>query len=63
MIKKIAPLAILGAAHIRLDPAEGTATRDGLDERAERLRVDRVAEGEQGGEEGEFGGGEAGEVG
>lgn len=63
MVEQVASLAVLGAAHVRLDPAQRTAARDRLNKGAERRGVDGVAEGEKSWEESELRGGEAGEVG
>lgn len=63
VIQEVAPLTVLGARHVGLAAAEGTASGDILEKVTELGAVEGVAELEQGGQEGEFRGGEAGQVG
>jgi len=62
VVQEVAPLGVLGARHVGLCAAEGPAAGDVLEEGAELLAVDGVAQLEEGREDGEFVGGEARQV-
>lgn len=63
VVQEITALTVLGTGHVGLAAAEGPTSGDVLEEVAELGTVEGVAELEQGGQEGEFRGGEAGQVG
>lgn len=57
VVQEVTSLRVLCATHVGLATAQGSTSRDLLEELAERFRVECIAEFEEGREESEFGSG------